>query len=116
MKSFHSLRSLFAAAAVLALASPALAAQVGTATYVPGPSLTVSFADLDLAKPADAELLYTRLRVAAHKVCRGELYPFYRECRSTAMNDAVEGIGSPILATVHRAATGRFGRAEMASR
>lgn len=114
--SFHSLRSLIAAGALLALAAPALAAPIGSATYVPGPSVTVKYADLDLAKPADAETLYTRLQSAAQKVCRGEVSAFYSDCRAIAMDEAVEGVRSPLLSAVHRAATGRLGRAEMASR
>ena len=62
-RSFHWLT----APAVLSLVLAAGQALAGS-TDDP-PTVTVSFADLDLSKPAGAETLYQRIQAAARTVC-----------------------------------------------
>lgn len=81
-------------------------ANATTATHVP--TEKVEFADLDLAKPADAKLLYRRLKMAASEVCVG--YPLTKSiarntprarCEQAAITDAVEAIDDPNLTALH---------------
>lgn len=66
---------------------------------------TVSYADLDLSKPAGAATLYRRLKAAARMVCS----PYdsritrksWRECYDNAISDAVAEINRPTLAALH---------------
>jgi UrcA family protein len=88
----------------LAASAHAAANLEGTA-LTRGPSRTVRFADLDMAKVAGVETLYNRIRAAARSVCQGEINEFYAECRAKAVDEAVAGVGNTLLAAVHRAAT-----------
>jgi UrcA family protein len=70
-------------------------------------SLTVGFADLDLANAAGAETLYDRLRTAARRVC-GKADPRdvgavkdMKRCRSEALDAAVAGVNHPRLTALH---------------
>ncbi len=81
------------------------------------PMRTVSFADLDLSKPAGVHTLYRRIWAAAREVCRNEvasdLHLLGREqaCMKRAIDDAVRDVNSPALAEL------RFGNAlRLASR
>jgi UrcA family protein len=68
----------------------------------------VRFADLDLSTAAGARTLYGRITGAASLVCRyEETFKLERECQARAIDNAVREIGSPLLASVHGAATGR---------
>lgn len=68
----------------------------------------VRFADLDLSTAAGARTLYGRITGAASLVCRYEpSLKLERECQARAIDDAVRTIGSPLLVSVHGAATGR---------
>ena len=79
--------ALAATAATVAFASPA-AAQVDTRTAI------VSFAGLDLAKPADAARLDRRLRMAAQQVCDSDgrkslqLINEIQDCKAAALAHA----------------------------
>ena len=73
-------------------------------------SVTVSYAELDLSKPAGAEVLYERLQQAAAKVCG-----FYRSpnlvpvpnkmdkqaCYADALSRAVAQIDAPLVKEHH---------------
>jgi len=63
---------------------------------------TVRFNDLDLSTVDGAQALYDRIAVAAREVCRGEMYRFARKCRMRALDEAVSGVGSPLLSSIHR--------------
>ena len=63
---------------------------------------TVRFKDLDLSTSDGAQTLYDRLAAAAREVCRGEMYRFARKCRMRALAEAVSGVGSPLLSSIHR--------------
>ena len=70
-------------------------------------SKTVKFKDLDISKAEGAHALYGRISAAARVVCRAESYNFARSCRARAVDDAVLGVGSPLLSSIHRSAVER---------
>ena len=65
---------------------------------------TVKFKDLDISKAEGAQALYGRIAAAAHAVCRMEPYMLVRSCRDRAVDDAVHGVGSALLSSIHRSA------------
>jgi UrcA family protein len=84
-------------------------ATTGTATAGDAPQVTVSYHDLDLARPADARVLYARLRRAAETVCQPapqlELSrpPAYAQCYRAALEQAVNQINAPQVLALYRA-------------
>ena len=96
-----------------ALALSTLSLLVGSATAFANsrvgeiPTKTVSFRDLDLSTANGAETLYERIRAAARVVCRGAEPAEIHACRSQAIDDAVTGVGSPLLSSVHRSTVER---------
>ncbi|HVJ29388.1 MAG TPA: UrcA family protein [Gammaproteobacteria bacterium] len=70
-------------------------------------SKTVKFKDLDIAKAAGAQALYGRISAAAREVCRAQAYNTVRSCRARAVDDAVVGVASPLLTSIHRSAVER---------
>jgi UrcA family protein len=73
------------------------------------PGLTVQSRDLDLSRFADIEVLYGRIRTAAHSVCRaekavwdGKALLHARRCAAQAVEDAIAQADQPLLTTVHR--------------
>jgi UrcA family protein len=102
----RSKRLLFSLAASSALTLFAVAP--ATAAHAADPSVvakTVRFKDLDIATARGAEMLYDRIVAAARDVCREETYAQTRGCRMRAVADAVEGVGSALLSSVHRSMT-----------
>lgn len=101
-----SARSLFPLAAgvafALAAAAPVSAATVADRAFV---SKVVRFKDLDIATARGAEALYERIVSAARDVCREETYSLARSCRTRAVTGAVDGVGSPLLSSIHRSMT-----------
>ena len=78
-------------------------------------SVKVHYADLDLSKPAGAEALYGRIKVAARKVCQGppnplELhrYSIWNKCYTTAVTNAVASVGSPRLTDLHESSHKKY--------
>jgi UrcA family protein len=74
-----------------------------------GSSRSVQSHDLDLSRPADIEVLYARIRTAAHSVCRADKAPWdnkvvlhARRCVEQAVDDAIAQADHPLLTTVHR--------------
>jgi UrcA family protein len=71
------------------------------------PSRRVSYADLDISKPADAKILYGRIARAAREVCHfsagyetlGAAQSMHR-CVDYAIANAVTDVGSPALSTL----------------
>jgi UrcA family protein len=97
---------------VLAL-STLLALLGSSATTLAAPSRVgeiatkvVSFKDLDLSTAEGAQTLYKRITVAARIVCRDAGLET-RDCRARAVEDAVRGVGRPLLSSVHSAAADR---------
>jgi len=69
------------------------------------PSKRVSYADLDISKPAGAKVLYARIKTAARQVC--EIPGFSMEatrlmdrCVDHAIDKAVKDVGSPALSAL----------------
>ena len=65
------------------------------------PSRTVSYTELDLARPAADEKLYRRIKAAAQEVCRGlegrelaKMRP-HRDCVDSAVGRAVAQVNHP---------------------
>jgi UrcA family protein len=74
-------------------------------------SKAVSYADLDLSKPAGAQALYSRIKRAAREVCGSPDYYRYvsppeawRKCVDTAIADAVAKVDRPSLTALHQEA------------
>ena len=72
------------------------------------PQMTVSYADLDLSRPAGAQALLARLHHAADAVCGGlpdlrnlTAQERYRDCFNEAMNNAVAAVHSPLVAELY---------------
>jgi UrcA family protein len=64
---------------------------------------TVHFGDLDLKTRQGADQLYSRLDLAAMRVCEDATEPYvrltrtYHECRHEALSDAVREVNSPLV-------------------
>ena len=90
----------FGAAAFIAASSAANAGTLDVRTK------TVRYDDLDLAKPAGAQALYSRIRVAAREVCESLPGVVWSEaaaehaCIEKAIDGAVEKVNSPGLTTL----------------
>jgi UrcA family protein len=73
------------------------------------PTMIVSFADLDLSKPAGAQALYQRIKHAARMVCAPlesrELgrRALWRDCYEQAVANTVVTLDRPTLTALHRA-------------
>jgi UrcA family protein len=72
-------------------------------------TVRVSYADLDLAKPAGAEALYRRIKAAARKVCgppetrEAIAHQRWRDCYDHAISQAVLDINRQALTALHEA-------------
>jgi UrcA family protein len=70
------------------------------------PSKRVSYADLDISKPAGAKVLYGRIVRAAKDVCRSTGYDtlgaaqLANRCISDTIDKAVKDVGSPALSAL----------------
>ena len=70
------------------------------------PSERVSYADLDISKPAGAKVLYGRIVAAARHVCElngtrdlGSMH-WVSRCTDLAIDKAVNDVGSPALSAL----------------
>ncbi|MBI1733384.1 MAG: UrcA family protein [Gammaproteobacteria bacterium] len=75
------------------------------------PTVTVSFADLDLSKPEGAATLYGRLHQAAKQVCgtqgrRLDEIVQWKACYASAIGEAVKMVDQPSLTAHHQARQG----------
>jgi UrcA family protein len=70
------------------------------------PKERVSYADLDISKPAGAKTLYGRIVAAAKHVCRDTssvavlTMKQQRRCTEAAIDNAVNAVGSPALSAL----------------
>jgi UrcA family protein len=70
------------------------------------PSQRVSYADLDISKPAGAKVLYGRIVAAARHVCAVSGYrdlgsmQWMNKCTDQAIDKAVKDVGSPALSAL----------------
>ena len=104
-RAFQTLSALIL---TLNLANPVAAREPGQG-FEPDRSSTVDSAGLDLSRLSDAETLYSRIRKAAHSVCRAEKAPWdgkavshQRRCIEEAIESAVARANQPLLTAVHR--------------
>jgi UrcA family protein len=103
-----SIQNTARAAAFLLCGAIALCAMQLTAQAADSalPSKRVSYADLDISKPADAKVLYSRIVSAAKQVCWQsgfkDLGAMQREngCVDRAINNAVKEVDSPALSAL----------------
>jgi len=83
-------------------------AALGAADGVDGFAMkTVKFKDLDISTANGAQALYGRIGAAARDVCRAESYVTASKCRAGAIDQAVRGVASPLLSSIHRSAVER---------
>ena len=74
------------------------------------PSMSVSYAGLDLDDPASMHILYGRLKVAARLVCGGDISGVrevqrifaHKACVDDALDSAIDSIGNAALTTLHQ--------------
>ena len=70
------------------------------------PTQRVSYADLDISKPAGAKVLYSRIVAAAHNVCALSGYrdlgsmQWMNKCTDRAIDKAVKDVGAPALSAL----------------
>ncbi|MCB1624593.1 MAG: UrcA family protein [Pseudomonadales bacterium] len=93
--------TLAAVLATLTLSIATTTAHADSQINIP-PTVTVSYADLDLSKPAGAETLYGRIAGAARSVCPYNLRDLRevaagRACMRTAIAKAVADVDKPML-------------------
>jgi UrcA family protein len=78
------------------------------------PSKRVSYADLDISKPAGAKVLYGRIVRAAKQVCEVTGYDslgaaqLMNRCVDLAIDKAVKDVGSPALSALRPNSTIHF--------
>jgi UrcA family protein len=90
---------------------------LGAASTDELPRQVVSYADLDLSRPAGAATLYARIRSAAHAVCEPQMttdlwtYTYSQRCTRDAIARAVADVNAPLLVTLHRTQTPSLARA-----
>lgn len=106
----HAVYATLFAAAAHAPASSALVKEqnVRDAFGSGAPSVTVGFADLDIARGTGAEVLYQRLRAAARSVCGTSdgrninASAESRKCFEQALDEAVSKVNSERVTEIHR--------------
>jgi UrcA family protein len=110
MNAFTKLIPTLALAALIPGLSQASTADLGLTTG--SPSMIVRFADLDLAKPHDVEVLYRRIRSAAHLVCNESSEPWdgsrirnWIKCFKGTTEAAVQRVNRPMLTALHQQRT-----------
>jgi UrcA family protein len=96
-------------AIVTAVAGCLFAVAMGTAGAAPpasAPTITVSYADLDLTSPQGVQVLYNRIAAAATEVCPNSdtadlmRHMKSRACQKRAIADAVRHVGNQQLAAL----------------
>jgi len=101
--SSTGLRGLIAAAIFGALASSFSAVSAADASFA---SITVKYADLNLASPSGARVLYERIRTAAQSACN---YFWFKtdadeaRCLQNTIANAVTKVDQPALTAVYNA-------------
>lgn len=105
--SSSKVRTALALGVIAALLGGAFAGPASAEAPPPAPAAqAVSYADLDLSRPADAEALLARITVAARDACddsatHSPLFPRashdFRTCTSEAVDAAVARINQPAL-------------------
>jgi len=91
--------ALFAALAAALVPLAPGTAHADDAWYIQK-ALRISTAGLDPASPADAEVLYARIRAAARRVC-DDGRAFDGDCRQRAIAGAVQVLDQPLVTRLH---------------
>jgi UrcA family protein len=105
-----NLRIKSMAAMCLGYGTAALSGTAGAAEAAL-PSEVVRYADLNLASPAGARILYHRIQAAASRVCQLDVVvdPHFMDVQKTcyrqAIDAAVRHVGSAALSQIHGVAT-----------
>jgi len=107
LQSDHGARKILLGGVVvlMGIASAAVSASPASASTR---SVTVRYAELDLSRPAGAQVLYNRIQQAALQVCNGFVGPFSEmhtrasPCYKDAVEHAVAQVNSPQLSAIHR--------------
>jgi UrcA family protein len=92
--------SALAALALAGMAAPSALAEKRTV------SMTISYADLDLASPAGAKSMLNRLQKASRKVCgtsthrSPEEMTWAKACMTDAMSSAVSRLNAPTVSAL----------------
>ena len=105
MNTFDTMHLSFRGLTTLVVLCGSLAAgQVLAGPTDDPPTVTVSFADLDLSKPTGAETLYQRIQAAARTVCGGSRHTrdlnvrqASRTCYEKAIDDALKQVNESNL-------------------
>src|SRR5262245_17983445 len=118
------MRTSIASALVIAALGFGLTAPAGATTARVSPNgeetyrTTVHYGDLDLKTHQGADQLYSRLSLAATRVCEDAGDPYvrlthtYRECRNEAVSGAVREINNPLVTQAYEQhASKDFGQA-----
>jgi len=99
-----AIASAFAIAALgFGLTAPAGATVARTQNPEETYRTTVHYGDLDLKTNQGADALYSRINMAATRVCEDESEPYvrltrtYKECRQEAISGAVKEINNPLV-------------------
>ena len=79
------------------------------------PSMSVSYAGLDLNDPAGMRIFYGRLKVAARLVCGGDISEVrkvqrifaHKTCVNDALDSAIDSTGNAALTTLHQESAAR---------
>ncbi len=94
----------FVVASLVTTASASNAAQTSSDQQI-----VVSYKDLDISRPAGAEILIARMKVAASKVCgpvpdirQSEMRAAHRHCMADVLDRAVASMDAPIVGAVYR--------------
>ena len=109
----NTLQWISSVAIAAAISSVSLSSSAAELITVDGPTQTVKAWDLDLAKHADVQTLYGRVRAAADDLCRTEAAKYYQStrhwvpvgwterCIADAVEKTVQQVGNPLLAALH---------------
>ena len=103
---------MFRAATLVTFATATLLSSASYAQTLSAPAgkqLAVNYADLDISRPAGAEVLITRMRGAAARVCGPVpdardlvLYRLYRDCVAETLARGVAAVNAPMVTELYR--------------
>jgi UrcA family protein len=104
----NTIRNALGAASFFLCGALALSALEASARAADGgpPTQKVSYADLDISKPAGAKVLYSRIVAAANRVCAFDGYKdlatmhWVHVCTDRAIDNAVRDVDSPALSAL----------------
>jgi UrcA family protein len=110
------MKTFLLCSALAALALPAAAEARAANSDAELPKVVVSYADLDLNRPAGADVMIARVRRAAQSVCSDDLFAGHtqvrqiRKCVRSAMSGAFAQLDAPLVTSryLHPAPNAEF--------